>query len=573
MNAFAAVIFFAAAAAPKEWAARRARQLSSTYIQSDKLTAADAVAGDEFGFPVAIDGATVVIGAWQRPNGGSGNAYVYRTSDGGATYGQVAKLTAADASSDDWFGFALAIDGDTVVIGAAGKDGMTGAAYIFRTTDGGTTYGQVAKLTAFDAAASDRFGTSVAIDGSTVVVGSWHDDDDGNRSGSVYVYRTNNGGATYDQVIKLTAADAAAEDYFGISVAIDGNTAVVGTYGDDDAGSRSGSAYVFRTADGGATYDQVAKLTAADAAADDHFGRPVAISGDTVMVGAANDGNTGLGQYDGSGSVYVFRTNNGVTYSQVAKLTAADAAANDYFGISVAIDGATVVVGAHRKDGYKGAVYLLRTTDDGATYSQVAKVTASDAADNDYFGGSVAIDGGTVVVGAVGDDDSGSASGSAYVFAPEQQTVAPTVALTASDGGDGGDNGGYRFAVAVIAGAAAVGALLLLLVGVSCFFYGRSKGSAAEPSGVNSRPEPRPQPPKEVVPAEEAAVVTVAPEAEETSVEQPPPPPAKSWFRRGEHEPTVPQPEAEKETAPPLSPFSALRAARERELAPLDPDA
>ena len=567
MNAFAVVIFFAAAAAPK--AARNARQLSSTYIQRDKLTAADAVVGDDFGYPVAIDGDTVVVGAWQRPNGGSGNAYVFRTSDGGAMYGLVAKLTAADASSLDWFGHSVAIDGDTVVVGAAGKDSLRGAAYIFRKTDGGTTYDQVAKLTAFDAAASDRYATSVAIDGATVVVGSWHDDDDGSYSGSVYVYRTNNGGATYDQVVKLTAADAAAKDYFGLSMAIKGSTIVVGAYQYNTG--RSGVAYVFRTTDSGATWVEVAKLTAADAAADDVFGYTVAIDGDTIVVGSPWDDDAG----SKSGSAYVFRTSDGWNTHTEIKLTAADAAADNRFGNRVAIDGNTVVVAAWKdNDGSTdpGSVYVLRTSDGGATYDQVAKLTASDGAAGDWFGGSIAINGDTIVVGATGDDDG---VGSAYVFAPEQPTEVPT----ASDGGDGksggesGKSGGDKGAVAVIAGAAAVVALLLLLVGASCFFYGRSKGSVAEPSGVNSRPEPSPPPPKEVVPTEEAAVVTVAPEAEETSVEQPPPPPAKSWFRRGEHEPTAPQPEAEKEAAPPLSPFSALRAARERELAPLDPDA
>ena len=185
-------------------------------------------------------------------------------------------------------------------------------------------------------------------------------------------------------------------------------------------------------------------------------------------------------------------------------------------------------------------------------------------------------------IGAYGDDGGGISSGSVYVFAPEQPTVAPTVAPTASDGGVGGDNGGDKGAVAVIAGAAAAVALLLL-VGVSCFFYRRSKGSVAEPSGVNSRPEPSPQPLEEVVPAEEAAVVTVAAEAEESlretlaeeplpqevlAEEEPPPPPTKNWRPWG----AEPEPE-EAERPPPLSPFSALRAARERELAPLDPDA
>ena len=123
---------------------------------------------------------------------------------------------------------------------------------------------------------------------------------------------------------------------------------MVGAYGDDDDGSNSGSAYVFLTTDGGASYGQVAKLTASDGASYDHFGISVAIAGDTIVIGAYYDTHDG-GFW--SGSVYVFRTSDGgATYGQVAKLTAADAASNDYFGISVAIDGNTIVVGAYYDD-------------------------------------------------------------------------------------------------------------------------------------------------------------------------------------------------------------------------------
>jgi len=564
MHALAVVIFFAAAAANN--AAHNTFGHLGSYIQHDKLRAADAVVGDGFGYSVAIDGDTVVCGATgdDDDGSGSGSAYVLRTSDGGATYGQVAKLTAADASGGEYFGCSVAIDGDTIVVGAYGEFYSTGAAYVFRTTDGGITYDQVAKLTASDVPTGDRFGVSVAIDGDTVVIGTSYGE-------AAYVFRTNNGGATYDQVVKLTASDPATLDSFGRSVAIDGNTVVVGDY---YKSSGIGAVYVFRTLDGGATYVEVAKLTATNAQIYDYFGFSVAIDGDTVVVGVYGDDDAGAA----SGSAYVFRTTDGgATYAQVAKLTASGGVAGDYFGYSVAIDGGTIVIGAYGKDDAgadSGAAYVVRTSDGGATYAQEAKLTAADAFPGDQFGRSVAIYGDTIVIGAVGDDGIGSS----YVFAPEQPTVAPTAAPTASGDGDGKSggesdkSGGDKGAVAVIAGAgvAAVVALLLLLVGVSCFFYGRSKGSAAEPSGVNSRPESYAQPPKELVPAEEAAVVSVAPEAEETSVEQPPPPPAKSGFRRGEPEPTAPQSEAEKEAAPPPnyispSPFSALRAARERE--------
>ncbi len=211
-----------------------------------------------------------------------------------------------------------------------------------------------------------------------------------------------------DQLHKLTASDAAMEDYFGNSVAISSNTAIVGARGNDDAGFSSGSAYLFNATTG----NQLTKLTASDAAEFDYFGRSVAISGNTALVGASWDDDAG----DASGSAYLF---NATTASQLFKLTASDAAAYDYFGHSVAISGNTAIVGAYGDDDAgsgSGSAYLFNAT----TGSQLAKLTASDAAASDRFGQSVAISGNTAIVGALYNDDGGPESGSAYLFeAPE----------------------------------------------------------------------------------------------------------------------------------------------------------
>ena len=435
MRALAFVFLYLAAAAHapvvEQKASGRRRLFSREQVA--KLTASG-------GF--AIDGDTLVVGdseascedgatncldssKWNEA-GGAGAAYVFRTSDGGATYDQVAKLTAADAKAWDHFGTSVAIAGSTIVVTASDDDdggSKSGSVYVFRTTDDGATYSQVAKLTAADAAMYDFFGYSVAIDGATAVVGAMGDgvdggdDDAGDRSGAAYVFLTTDNGATYGQVAKLVASDVTPGDYFGWSVAIDGNTIVVGAnkmYNGDP-----GAAYVFRTSDGGATYDQVAKLMASDAADGDDFGQSVAIDGDTVMIGASQ-------YHTGPGAVYVFRTSDGgSTYSQVAKLTASDAAMHDLFGGSVAIDGGTVVVGARFEDdggSQSGAVYVFRES--ASTYVEVAKLTAADAAADDNFGQSVAISGDTVVVGAWND------GGSAYVFSPPAPTMQPTVQPT-----------------------------------------------------------------------------------------------------------------------------------------------
>jgi FG-GAP repeat protein len=359
-----------------------------------KLTASDAAAGDNFGIVVSVSGSTAVVGAY-FDNIGAGSAYVFDTTTGE----QLFKLTASDAAELDFFGTSVAVSGTTAIVGApSNDDGGTdsGSAYVFNTTTGQ----QLFKLTASDAAAGDNFGNSVAISGTTAIVGAYFDDGVGFDSGSVYLFDTTTG----QQLFKLTAFDAAANDIFGFSVAISGTTAIVGTNFDDDAGFSSGSAYVFDTTTG----EQVFKLTASDATADAGFGATVGISDSTVIVGAWGTDDAG----PDSGSAYVFDATTGL---QLYKLTAPDAAAGDNFGISVAISGTTAIVGALFDDDAgsdAGSAYAFNTTNG----QQISKLVASDTADLDFFGTSVAISGTTAVIGANADDDGGTESGSAYVF-------------------------------------------------------------------------------------------------------------------------------------------------------------
>ena len=219
----------------------------------------------------------------------------------------------------------------------------------------------------------------------------------------------NAAGAT--EQAKLNANDGEANDYFGYSVSVDGDTAVIGAYRDNyDAGSDFGSVYVFTRS--GGTWTQQAKLNATDGATNDFFGISVAVDGDTVVIGTPNDDAVGLD----SGSAYVF-TRSGTTWTQQAKLNATDGAAGDLFGYSVAIDGDTAVIGAHGDDylptSYSGSAYVF--TRNGTTWTQQAKINANDvAANNDYFGYSVAVDDNTTVIGAP--YDGGDDAGSAYVF-------------------------------------------------------------------------------------------------------------------------------------------------------------
>ncbi|MGI6496310.1 MAG: FG-GAP repeat protein [Kiritimatiellia bacterium] len=401
----------------------------TAWSQQAKLTAGDGADGDWFGCSVALDGGTALVGAYRDGDKGtaSGSAYVFTRS--GTAWSQQDKLAAADGAAGDFFGYSVALSGDTAFVGAYGDDDNgynSGSAYVF--TRSGTAWSQQDKLAAADGAAGDNFGCSVALDGDTALVGAYLDDDNGYASGSAYVF-TRSGG-TWTQQAKLAAADGADGDWFGCSVALCSGTALVGAYGDSDNGAASGSACVFTRSD--TNWAQQAKLSAGDSATADWFGTSVALSGDTALVGAYGDDDNG----DNSGSAYVFIRSGG-TWTRQAKLTADDGAAYDYFGWSVALSGDTALVGAYLDDdngAASGSAYVF--TRSGTAWTQQAKLTGADGADDDRFGCSVALSGDTALVGVDGDDDKGTDSGSAYVFARSGSTWTQQAKLTASDGAD-----------------------------------------------------------------------------------------------------------------------------------------
>ena len=348
---------------------------------------------------------------------------------------EVARLLAFDGAGNDNFGQSVAVDGDTAVIGAHGDDDNgegSGSAYVF--TRSGGTWSEYQKLTASDGDVYDHFGGSVAMDGNTDIISAHGDDDNGEGSGSAYVF-TRSGG-TWSEQAKLLASDGYTGDWFGSSVAVDGNTAIVGAPNDDDDGSQSGSAYIFTRS--GTTWSEQAKLLASDGAGGDFFGRSVVVDGDTAVIGAQEDGQ--------SGSAYVF-TRLGGTWSEQAKLLASDGDTRDWFGSSVAVDGDTAIVGAHGDDDNgedSGSAYVF--TRSGGTWSEQAKLLVSDGAADDFFGWLVAIDGDTAIIGAPNDDDNGSYSGSAYVFTRSGGTWEKQAKLLASDG-DVADHFGQSVAV------------------------------------------------------------------------------------------------------------------------------
>jgi Ca2+-binding RTX toxin-like protein len=352
-----------------------------------------------FGGSVDINGDMAVVGA--RFDGG-GSAYIFQEV-GPGNWQKVAKLTASDGASGDYFGYSVAISEDLAIVGALYGDGNvkdSGSAYVFKETSPGV-WQQVAKLIDPDGAQYDYFGNSVAIDGDTVIVGGKYSD---RTKGSACIFQEI--GGNWQKMAELMASDGANGDNFGQSVAIDSDTVIIGAGLDDtDKGYDSGSAYIFRKVSPG-TWEQLTKLVASDSAALDFFGWSVAIDGNTAVVGARGDDNNNVLD---SGSAYIFQEVGG-TWQQKAKLTASDGTASDFFGWSVAIDNDTAIVGAEGDaeggDLWKGSAYIFQEISLGS-WQETAKFTASDGAAYDYFGQSLAIEGGRILVGARGD---------AYVF-------------------------------------------------------------------------------------------------------------------------------------------------------------
>jgi len=377
-----------------------------------KLVQSNGLAQDHFGAAVAIDNDTLIVGSPQDDIGANtqqGSVRVYRWN--GSTWDLEATLTALDAATDDYFGLNVAISGDTVVIGANGKmvgsKTAAGSAYVFSRT--GTVWTQQAKLSAADFASFDHFGASVAISQDTVVVGSTNDDvGTKENAGSAYIFKRTSG--VWAQQAKLTASDAAAFKAFGYSVAISGDTAIVGAL--------AGGAYVFvRT---GESWAQQIKLLASDPGTDDNFGCSVAIDGEFAIVGAMSKP---IGSNLLQGAAYAFQR-SGTVWNQQTKLVASDGLEGEQFGTSVAISGQRAIVGAHRgktNSILQGSAYLFDRT--GGTWAERTKLIASDGASLDRFGFSVGISGNTAVVGAYGDDIQVDPApiqadqGSAWIFA------------------------------------------------------------------------------------------------------------------------------------------------------------
>lgn len=461
-------------------------------IQQTYVKASNSDIGDRFGFSVAVSNDTVVIGAPYEDSNATdvnGNQADNSAPDSGAVYvfvrnagvwTQQAYLKASNTEAGDFFGIAVAIDGDTAVVGARWEDcdstGVNGFQFNNNATDSGAVYvfersgsvwTQSAYLKASNTGASDQFGRSLALDGNTLVVGAMFEEsnatgvngDQSNntakQSGAVYVFVKN--AMIWSQQAYLKASNTDAFDYFGFSVGISGNTIAVGAYFEDsnatgaggnqtsNSATNSGAAYVFERT--GTVWTQQEYLKASNTGVDDFFGYALAISGDTIVVGARGEdssasgvnGNQSNNSLFYSGAAYVF-VRTGVVWTQQAYVKASNPGGIDQFGWSVSLSGDKLVIGAISEDsnatGSNGNQSNNSTPDSGAAYvferigtvwSQAAYLKASNTGVSDNFGFAVCVDAQTVVVGAWqedsnaigingnGADDSFEYAGAAYI--------------------------------------------------------------------------------------------------------------------------------------------------------------
>lgn len=394
---------------------------SQAWGQTHKFFAGDAEAGDEYGTSTALSGLLATDSADERALVGApgedtagpdaGAAYVLERD--GCAWSEMAKLVASDGAAFDRFGSSVALSEDTAVVGAPEDDdagSASGAVYVFELV--GSTWMQTAKLVASDASAGHRFGTSVSLSGDRIVVGAPLQDSQGVGAGAAYVFERF--GALWVETAVLVGSDTTFFDNFGTSVTVEGDRALIGAPGNDAAGIEAGSAYVFEFV--ALSWVQTAALTASDAFMDEAFGSSVSLSGERLLVGASLSSPTGTH----SGAAYVFVLIGGAFWLEEAKLVGLDTAVGDMLGSSVDLEGDLALVGAPfnlSTAGQTGAAYVFERS--GSSWSQKAKLLASDVLGGAELGTSVALAADTYLVGAPGDGDMGPGAGAAYVFCVE----------------------------------------------------------------------------------------------------------------------------------------------------------
>jgi len=393
------------------------------WSQSEKLMASDGAPNDFFGYSVSLSGNRALIGSYRDSDSGnrSGSAYIFDFD--GKNWNQNAKLVANDADSGDYFGYSVSLSGNRALIGSKNDDGVvgtTGSAFIFDFN--GDAWVQSAKLFGDDGEYEDYFGHSVSLFGNRALIGAYGDDGIHTDIGSAYEFKFD--GLVWAQTVKLLPEDGESYEGFGYSVSISGDRAAVGAIGNNSS-LESTSVYIFDF--DGANWVQESKLVAADG--DIRFAQSVSLSGDRVMVGAYGDASAGYNS--GAAFMYGF---DGLNWSETQKLTARAGAPNAYFGMSLSMSGDRVLIGAandKNNAGLKvGAAYIYDFNDEN--WSLTTKLLAEDVVEHDRFGVSVSLSGDRALIGAI-DNGFGVYSGSAYVYDYDGISWTQSAKLVAED--------------------------------------------------------------------------------------------------------------------------------------------
>ena len=384
-------------------------------ITEAKLLASDGARDDEFGSAVCIDGDYAVVSVLDEYANQQEFGAVYVFKQNGGTWTEQAKLQASDLTHWAQYGISVSISGVYVFVGAYWDNALgpyTGSVYVYKRT--GETWTEHAKLNASDAQDYDEFGISVSVSGDYAIIGAWGNDDLGNNAGAAYIFKRE--GENWTEQAKITSTALYPElDNFGCAVCIDGDYAIVGAR---SVGTSHGAAYILKRE--GSNWSHQGQLQASDRNKNDRLGLSVSISGDYAILGAPNDDDHG----SSSGSAYIFKR-DGETWTEQAKLTDADGDIQDFFGWSVSISDDYCIIGAMEEDEVAqegGAAFIFKRN--GSSWTRQAKLMASDGADYDNFGRSVSISGDYALVGSPKDDDLGNVSGSAYIYTGFGETSA-----------------------------------------------------------------------------------------------------------------------------------------------------
>jgi len=351
------------------------------------LRASNLGVSDLFGYSVAISGNYAIVGAVvedgtsiSATTNDCGAAYIFERDNSG-NWIEKQILRASNLEGGDQFGYSVAISGNYVIVGAQVEDGTSisattnncGAAYIFE-RDGSGNWTETKILRASNLGANDNFGWSVAISGNYAIVGAWSEDENNTsasfNSGAAYIFERD-GSGNWTETKLLRASNFGQNDRFGQSVSISGNYAIVGAHFEEAVGGESydsGAAYIFER-DGSGNWTEKTILRASNYSQNDQFGISVSISGNYAIVGAQLEDGTNASITVNNGAAYIFERNGSGVWSEIRILRASNFGEDDNFGISVAISGTNVIVGAHREDSTNtsisfnsGAAYIYSAT-------------------------------------------------------------------------------------------------------------------------------------------------------------------------------------------------------------------